>query len=140
MRFCLLLLSSSALLAQNAAETFAKAPPDVDAALRERIVLFYNLHGEGKFRQAEEFVAPETKDYFYNSNKPRYRDPEIRKIEYSADFTEARALIVALQPVVFAGAGSRLSGCPTPAAGSRWMGGGAGGWIRRRSTGPRSAS
>ena len=106
MRFCLLLFSSSALLAQSAAEVFAKAPPEVDAALRERITLFYKLHGEGKFRQAEEMVAEDTKDYFYNSNKPKFLDCEIRKIEYSADFTRAKALIAASQRVAFPGFGT----------------------------------
>jgi hypothetical protein len=93
--FCLSLLGAMALLGQSAEEIFRKAPPAVDAALRERIELFYKLHGEGKFRQAEDLVAEDTKEFFYNSNKPRYLSCEIQRIDYSENFTKARALVVA---------------------------------------------
>ena len=106
MRFFLAIFFSSVLMSQTAADIFRQAPPDVDAALRERIALFYKLHGEGKFRQAEELVAPDTKDYFYNSNKPKYLTCEIRKIDYSEDFTDAKALVVAALRVPFPGFGN----------------------------------
>jgi hypothetical protein len=117
MRFCLAILFSAVLMAQSAADMFRKAPPEIDAALRERIALFYKLHGEGKFRQAEELVAPDTKEFFYNSNKPKYLSCEIKKIDYSGDFTDAKALVVAALRVPFPGFGNEPVNMPHI---SRW--------------------
>jgi hypothetical protein len=117
MRSCLVFLCSAALMAQSAADIFRNAPPEVDNALRERIALFYQLHGEGKFRQAEELVAGDTKDFFYNSNKPRYLSCEIKSIEYSEDFRQAKALVVAAVRVPFPGFGNEPVKMPHV---SRW--------------------
>lgn len=103
MRFCLFLLPAALLLSQTAGDVFRKAPPAVDQALRARILLFYQLHGEGKFRQAEAMVAEDTKEFFYNTNKPRYLNCVIRNIEYSPDFTKAKALVAAEMRVPFPG-------------------------------------
>jgi len=53
-------------MAQNAAAVFAKAPPDVDDALRTRITAFYQAQVEGKPRRVEPMVAEDSKDFFYN--------------------------------------------------------------------------
>jgi len=81
-------------VAQNAAGIFAKAPPDVDGALRARITRFYQLQVEGKGRQAEEIVAEDSKDFFYNMAKPKFLSFEIRDITYSDNFTKAKAMVV----------------------------------------------
>jgi len=44
-------------------------PPDVDKSAARRVNEFCELHKQGKFRQAEQMVADDTKDYFYNSGK-----------------------------------------------------------------------
>ncbi|HWC00095.1 MAG TPA: hypothetical protein VG672_25480 [Bryobacteraceae bacterium] len=80
--------------AQNPTELFHKAPPDVDEALRARIHEFFQDHVDGKYRQAENLVAEESKDFFYNSNKPKYLSFEIRRIDYADDFQTAKALVL----------------------------------------------
>jgi hypothetical protein len=87
---CILLAALAGhLLAQQATDLFSKAPPDVDTALRVRIGKFYQAHVDGKPRLAEEFVAEESKDQFYNSKKPKYLSFEILKLDYSENFTKA---------------------------------------------------
>src|SRR5438067_7758827 len=85
----------SCLSAQPPADLFHKAPPAVDEALRARISKFFQLHVEGKFRQAESLVAEDSKDFFYSANKPKYLGYEIRDIAYTDDFTKAKAVVVA---------------------------------------------
>ena len=87
------LLASSAA-AQNAADVFAKAPPDVDDALRARIAKFYQAQVDGKARRAEEIVAEDSKDFFYNMAKPKFLGFEIRDITYSDNFTKAKVTMV----------------------------------------------
>jgi hypothetical protein len=78
-----------------------KAPPEVDAALRARVNAFYQLEVEGKFNQALQLVAEDTKDLFVGSSKPTYQSFEIQSIQYSDDFTKAEvmALVSRLLPI-----------------------------------------
>lgn len=96
-RISLLVLATTALWAQTAAQKGPEPPPDVDKALRARVNEFCELHKQGKFRQAEQMVADDTKDYFYNSGKPRYVSYEIQSITYSQDFTKATAMVICEQ-------------------------------------------
>lgn len=91
LRYCLLPLFAlaSSLLAQRPVELFSKAPPDIDDALRARVNAFYQAHVDGKPRRAEELVAEDTKDYFYNLRKPQYISFQIIKIDYTDTFTKA---------------------------------------------------
>ena len=50
-------------------DIFEKAPPEVDNALRERVSKFFQAHVDGKFRLAEEVIAEDSKDFFYNMEK-----------------------------------------------------------------------
>jgi len=86
----LVLLAASCAAAQNAAEVFAKAPPEVDEALRARVSKFYQAQVDGKARRAEEIVAEDSKDFFYNMAKPKFLGFEIRDITYSDNFTKAK--------------------------------------------------
>jgi len=90
---CASWLVASCLWAQTAAELFEKAPPELDKALRERIAFFYQCHVDGKFRQADQVVAEDSKDAFFAAEKPRYRGFEIVRIVYSENFTRARAVV-----------------------------------------------
>src|SRR5207248_340652 len=96
-----LVILSSCLSAQPAADLFHKAPPAVDDALRARISKFFQYHVDGKFRQAEALVADDSKDFFYSANKPKYMGFEIKDIIYTDDFSKAKAVVVA-QMVVMA--------------------------------------
>jgi len=70
-------------------DVFEKAPPEVDNALRERVSKFFQAHVDGKFRLAEEVIAEDSKDFFYNMEKQRYLGFEIVRINYSDDFKKA---------------------------------------------------
>jgi len=94
LKTALIFLAAHAALAQNAADVFSKAPPDVDDALRARITKFYQAQVEGKGRRAEELVAEDSKDVFYNMGKPKMLSFEIRDITYSENFTKAKAMIL----------------------------------------------
>jgi len=94
LRISLLVLATAALWAQNVPQKGPEPPPDVDKTLRARINEFCELHKQAKFRQAEEMVAEDTKDYFYNSGKPRYVSYEIQSISYNEDFTRATAMVI----------------------------------------------
>lgn len=99
-------------LAQNPADLFPKAPPDVEEALRARISKFYQAHVDGKPRRAEELVAEDSKDFFYDSKKGKCLSFEIGRIEYSKDFTEAKALVVVETYVPIMGFGNKAMKMP----------------------------
>jgi hypothetical protein len=84
---CLLLFS---LAAQE--NIFEKAPPEVDAALRERIAKFYQAHIDGKYRDAYVLVAEDSKDFFLSDTHSTYKSCEIVKITYTENFTKASAV------------------------------------------------
>jgi hypothetical protein len=92
-RAYLALLLVSGLWAQSPGGFFDKAPPDVEEALRARITAFYQAHVDKKFRQADEYVAADTKDFYYEANKPAYLAFEVGKITYSDNFTKAKAVV-----------------------------------------------
>jgi hypothetical protein len=94
LKISVLILTAGALCAQYAPPKGPDPPPDVDKALRARVNEFCSLHQQGKFRQAEEMVAADTRDYFYNSGKPRYVSYEIQSITYNQDFTKATAMVI----------------------------------------------
>src|SRR5262245_19656348 len=104
MRFPLvLLLSVGVLCAQNTADLFNKPPAKVDKALRARISEFYDDHVKGDFRKAEPLVAEDTKNFFYSQNKPKYLSYDISRIEYSDNFTKAKATVLCEQYVMMPG-------------------------------------
>jgi hypothetical protein len=78
---------------QDAVALFEKAPPEIDGALRARVTKFYQLHVEGKFRAADEFVAEDSKDAFFDADKPHCRAFDIMKISYAGDFSRATVVI-----------------------------------------------
>jgi hypothetical protein len=93
----------AAAFAQNGAAPPAQAPADVDKALRDRITEFFQDLVTGQFRKAEGLVAEDTKDTFYASSKPRYLSFEIGRIDYSDNFTRAKAAILCEQTVLMPG-------------------------------------
>lgn len=82
-------------LAQSPADLFSKAPPAIEEALRGRITKFYEAHRDGKFRVADQYVADDSKDVFFESDKRRCKTFEIAKITYtSQDFSAANVLVL----------------------------------------------
>lgn len=85
-------LAFGSVYAQEASNIFEKAPPDVDEGLRARITQFYQAFVNGKFRQADAFVAEDSKDVFFAMEKKQYKACELGTITYSDNFTKARAV------------------------------------------------
>jgi hypothetical protein len=98
LRVMLLILVAAATFAQTPPATPDKAapqaPPEVDAALQARVKQFYQLEVEGKFNQALQLVAEDTKDFFVGSSKPTYQSFELQNIRYSGDFTKADVIVL----------------------------------------------
>ncbi len=65
------------------------APPEVDAALRARVDQFFKLEVGGKYNQALQMVAEDTKDLFVESSKSSISGFEVKGIKYADDFSRA---------------------------------------------------
>jgi hypothetical protein len=85
-------LLAALVFGQSPSGLFDQAPPQLDQALRARVAKFYQAHVDGKFRVADQVVAEESKDAFFEADKTRYRGFEIAKITYSDQFTRALVL------------------------------------------------
>jgi hypothetical protein len=72
---------------------FPSAPPEEEVALKERVNGFYSAFQQGQFREAEAFVAEESRDVYYNAPKARIFSYEIRSLEFNEDLTEASVLV-----------------------------------------------
>lgn len=72
---------------------FPNAPPEEQEALRARVDEFYSTFQQGQFREAEAFVAEESREVYYNAPKTRIFSYEIRSIEFNPDLTEASVLV-----------------------------------------------
>ncbi|MBZ5609680.1 MAG: hypothetical protein LAP38_15575 [Acidobacteriia bacterium] len=84
-------------------DLFDKAPPAIDEALRTRVDAFYQAHVDGKFRQADQYVAEDSKDTFFAAEKPRYKGCHISKITYSENFAKADVVAACKNEVSFHG-------------------------------------
>jgi hypothetical protein len=96
----LLLVPASALFAHA-----QSSPEAVDAerALRQRVEEFYKLQQDKKFRQAEDYVAEESKDDYYNARKQVVNDFHVEKIVLTDDNTKANVTVKTKVVVLFAG-------------------------------------
>jgi hypothetical protein len=103
LRFTLLAIFAVGSFAQNADDAFNKPPADVDEALRARITEFFDLHVKGEFRKAEALVAEDTQDLYYSSSKTKYVSFEIGRIDYSENFTRAKATVLCEQFIMLPG-------------------------------------
>ena len=94
LRVVLLVLGAAVAFAQTPPATPEKAPPEVDAALRARISQFYQFEVQGKYYQALQLVAEETRDLYVGSDKASAKGFEISSIRYSDDFTKADVIVL----------------------------------------------
>jgi hypothetical protein len=115
LRFTLLAILTCSAWAQGN-NPFNRPPAEVDEALRARVSDFFKYHVTGEYRKAEALVAEDTKDYFYDHNKPKYLSFEIGKIEYSANFTRAKAVVLCETRLNAPGFGNRVFKVPVPSA------------------------
>src|SRR6185295_13071044 len=82
------------LFAQLVPPPVKPAPPEVDQALRARIGQFYQAYVDGKFRVAEQLVAEDSRDFFFEIEKQKILSFEKSEITYSDNFTKARVLTI----------------------------------------------
>jgi hypothetical protein len=88
---------------QGSAAVFDKAPPGVEEALRARLALFYQCQMDSTFRKAEQYVAEDSKDIYYNAGHSKYFSYKIVQIDFSGDYSSAKVLIVAEVDLHFQG-------------------------------------
>jgi hypothetical protein len=100
-RWLLLPVIAAALWAQETAPAAAEA----EKALRARVDQFYTLQVQKKFRQAEAFVAEDTKDFYYNSHKTDLLAFSVTKVEMLDNNTKARVTVSAKATMMLMGAG-----------------------------------
>lgn len=76
-----------------------------EKALRARAQQFYQLQQDKKYRQVEPFVAQDTRDLYYNAQKPEIGAFTIEKVELTDRNTRARVTVKTKQSVMVMGAG-----------------------------------
>jgi hypothetical protein len=103
-----------ALLAATAwAQQPAADPVEAEKALRERVQQFYQLQVDKKFRQAEAYVAEDTKDLFYASPKPDISGLSIVKVVMLDNATRAEVTVKAKVNIFIMGSGMTALDSPT---------------------------
>jgi hypothetical protein len=85
----LLLASVLAALAQNPQQPSEKAPSEVDAALRARVMKFYEAIMAGKFKEAYLLVADDSQNKFFEMDKGDYKSCAVDVIDYSDHASKA---------------------------------------------------
>ncbi|MGE5570243.1 MAG: hypothetical protein ACM3S5_14500 [Rhodospirillales bacterium] len=105
MRILGLFLCAGLLMPAQSGPEAPKAPAEVDKALRSRVEIFFQAHVDGKPRVADQVVAEDSKDFFFEIPKPRYFSFEILKTEYSDEFTKATVTVNCEEEVMMMGLG-----------------------------------
>jgi hypothetical protein len=100
-RALLLPFFAAFLVAQTTAlpPSSPQPPAEVDRALRARVKAFYDLLVAHEYRKAEELIAPDSREIYYEREKPRYMKFEITSIQYSEEFTRADVVVEVKLPV-----------------------------------------
>lgn len=75
---------------------FRKAPPEAEEKLRARVIQFYSLYQQAKFRQAEALVAEESRDLYYAMQKAPIRSFQLEQITWDDDYKTATVLVACL--------------------------------------------
>jgi hypothetical protein len=112
----LLLAGVGAVSGQSSSSAiFNRATPDIEAALRARITGFFEAQQQGKWRQAEKFVAEESIDAYLERDKKRYSKFEIRAINWVGEgFKEATVNMIVPFDMTMLGVGEIEGGAPFP--------------------------
>ncbi len=95
MRFCLigkqLSLLPLTLVSICGQSLFEQAPPAVDAALRDRIRLFYQAQVDGRWEEAAKWVSADSRELF-GKNRGVVKKFEVTSITWSPGFMEAKVV------------------------------------------------
>ena len=89
---CLGLVLLMAVFA-GAQDPFPAGTPEDEEAVRARVDGFYGLFQEGRFREAEAFVAEESRDAFYVAPKTKIFSYEIQSVSFNSDVDEASVVV-----------------------------------------------
>jgi hypothetical protein len=100
---CLFACLTAVAFAQADAPPAEKPPAELEQAVRSRVAEFYTLMKNHEYRKGESLIAEDTKDYYYAGGKPEIHTFEILDIEYSENFTRAKAMTRCSEPLVVAG-------------------------------------
>jgi hypothetical protein len=102
-RIALFAVLGAAAFAQTDGPPVEKPSPEVEQALRTRVNQFYTMLVNQDYRKAEAMVAEDTKDYYYAGSKPVIHKFDVQSIEFSENFTHAKAITRVSEPIVMAG-------------------------------------
>jgi hypothetical protein len=80
-----------------------EAPAPVDQGLRARVSRFYKAYLDGKFVDAYQLVADDSRDAYMAADKNQYKSCDTLKITYSENFATASVMEVCLNDVRFHG-------------------------------------
>ncbi len=92
----------------------ADAPAEAARALKARVNEFYGFLLERKSRAAEALVAEDSKDLYYDSQKPELEKFQIEKIAWGPSFQTAEVTIGAQVRVMFPGLGPQTVSSKVP--------------------------
>lgn len=93
-----LLLLPIAAFAQTPAP---QPPPEVDRALRARVTEFFQDLVDSKFVEAFDYVAADTKNYYFNSAKTALKEFKITDVKYESGFEKAAVKLAVKRPWTF---------------------------------------
>src|SRR6185312_2877447 len=94
------------------AQTTSPANAAAEKALRARAQQFYQLELKKNFRQAEELVADDSRDYFYNSGKPSFQDVKVGNIDFTDNGRKAVVHITVKTQLMAPGIGAQVFEAP----------------------------
>lgn len=90
------------------AQQTAPDAEEAKQALVARVKQYYQLLLEKKFRQAEGLVAEESKDDYYNRQKPEIKGFEVMTAELNPDKTTAKVMVKAMTLTLMPGVGAQV--------------------------------
>jgi len=79
------------------------APPEVDQALRARATKFLEFQTQGNFSKAFDFVAEDSRDYYFSAPKEKTSSFVIDEVKYSDDLSTAAVKSTMKRQVLLAG-------------------------------------
>jgi hypothetical protein len=95
-----------ALAMTAVAQTTSPANARVEKAVRARAEQFYKLELNKQFRQAETMVADESRDYFYDSSKPNFKDVKVGNVEITDKGKKALVHVMVSVEIAIPGLGA----------------------------------
>jgi hypothetical protein len=106
-------MNKGLLILPLATVLFAQQPAP-ETALRDRVQQFYQLLQDKKYRQAEDMIADDTRDDYYNARKQDIKGFSIEKIEIDPDNAHAKITLKLNVLFLMPGAGAQIVAIAPP--------------------------